>query len=146
MTKRRWDKGLTLIELVVVVLIVGILASVAVPLYTNNMLRARRAEAKTLLEQVRAAQEMWRAERGSYAVNDGNGTAIAKLTNTMGVPLTISDYTWAFTVSSGTTFTAQATPSTTRQNSDGWLRINQDGTKTDQNGYTYPDSRCKWSK
>jgi type IV pilus assembly protein PilE len=142
----RFDKGLTLIELVVVVLIVGILAAVAVPLYTNNMLRARRAEAKTLLEQVRAAQEMWRAERGSYAINDGNGTAIAKLTSTMGVPASVSDYNWAFTVLSGTTFTARATPGTARQTPDGWLQIDHNGTKTDQNGLTYPDPRCRWSK
>ena len=82
----RYSKGITLVELFVVILIVGILAAIAVPVYTNYMVRARRADAKTVLEQVRAAQEMWRAERGSYAINDGNGTAVAKLVNTMGVP------------------------------------------------------------
>ena len=127
-------RGLTLIELLMVILIVGILAAIAVPTYSGYMQRARRADAKTALEQIRGAQEMWRAERGTYAINDGNGTAVAKLQTTMGAPATtISNYyTWAFTVGpTATTFTAQATPQGS-QATDGWLAINQDGTKTSQ--------------
>jgi type IV pilus assembly protein PilE len=144
-------KGITLIELVVVILIVGILAAVAIPSYNSYMVRARRADAKTALEQVRAAQEMWRAEKGTYAIDDGSGTAYAKLTTTMGAPPSpiggvTGDYTWAFTVSTPTAFTAQATPTSKRQSADGWLEIDQNGTKTDKNGFTYPDPRCKWSK
>ncbi len=59
------NKGITLIELLLVILIVAILAAIAVPIYTNYMARARRSDAKVALEQVRAAQEMWRAERGT---------------------------------------------------------------------------------
>ncbi len=133
--------GLTLIELLMVIVIVGVLAAIAVPMYSGYMQRARRADAKTALEQVRAAQEMWRAEKGSYAIDDGNGTAIAKLRTTMGAPnTTISNYyTWAFSAGpTATTFTAQAT-AIGSQATDGWLAINQDGTKTSQ----YPN---KWSK
>jgi type IV pilus assembly protein PilE len=126
----RHSKGITLVELLIVILIVGILAGVAVPVYTNYMVRARRSDAKTVLEQVRAAQEMWRAERGSYAINDGNGTAVAKLVNTMGVPVTpVGDYGWDFTVRTATAFTAQAVPNTARQLGDGNLTIDQNGTK-----------------
>ncbi len=132
------NKGFTLVELLVVVLIVGILAGVAVPVYTQYMLRARRADAKTVLEQVRAAQEMWRAEKGCYA-RDGvdctgaayAGTAMAKLINTMGVPPNpVGDYNWGFSVGpTATTFTAQAVPNTARQTGDGNLTIDQNGTK-----------------
>ena len=131
---RKSDRGLTLIELLMVILIVGILAAVAVPTYSNYMIRARRADAKTALEQIRGAQEMWRAERGTYAIDDGNGTAVAKLQNTMGAPATtISQYyTWAFSAApTATTYTAQAT-AIGSQATDGWLAINQDGTKTSQ--------------
>ncbi len=127
----RYSKGITLVELLVVILIVGILAGVAVPVYTQYMVRARRSDAKTVLEQVRAAQEMWRAERGTYAIDDGNGTAVAKLINTMGVPPNpVGDYNWNFSVApTATTFTAQTVPNTARQLGDGNLTIDQNGTK-----------------
>ena len=63
------NRGLTLIELLVVVVIVAILAAIAIPAYTSYLTRARRADAKTALEQLRASQEMFRAERGSYSTN-----------------------------------------------------------------------------
>ena len=130
--KRQSIRGLTLIELLMVIVIVGVLAAIAIPTYSGYMTRARRAEAKTALEQVRAAQEMWRAEKGSYAIDDGGGTAVTKLQTTMGAPATtISQYyTWTFSVApTATTFTAQAT-ATGSQATDGNLEINQDGTKT----------------
>jgi type IV pilus assembly protein PilE len=142
----RDNKGITLMELLVVIVIIGILAAVAIPSYNSYMLRARRADAKTVLEQVRAAQEMWRAERGSYATDVG-GTAEVKLQTTMGVPAPpVGDYSWSFTIKTATAFTARATPNSTRQAADGWLQIDQNGTKTDSNGRTYPDPYCKWSK
>ena len=124
--------GITLIELLVVIVIVGVLAAIAVPMYSGYMQRARRADAKTALEQVRAAQEMWRAEKGSYCID---GTAEATLQTTMGAPATtISNYyTWSFTVKTATAFTAQAT-AIGSQVTDGWLAVNQDGTKTSQYG------------
>jgi len=132
-------RGLTLIELLVVIVIVGILAAVAIPVYSGYIERARRADAKTALEQIRAAQEMWRAERGSYAINDGGGTAIAKLITTMGAPATTISryYTWSFSDGpTATTFTARAT-AIGSQATDGNLEINQDGTKT---------PAAKWAK
>jgi type IV pilus assembly protein PilE len=141
------NKGFTLIELLVVILIVGVLAAVAVPVYTKYITRARRADAKTVLEQVRAAQEMWRAERGTYAVDAGGNSAETILRNTMGVPATTINtfYIWSFTVKTPTQFTAQATPQGS-QAKDGWLAIDQDGTKTAQFGFAYPNPDSKWSK
>jgi type IV pilus assembly protein PilE len=148
------NKGITLIELLIVVIIVGILAAIAIPIYTDYLIRARRADAKTALEQVRAAQEMYRAERGCYAQDGVNcqgeneeGTAEEKLKNTMGAPGTsISPYyNWSFTVKTSTAFTARATPLGS-QAKDGWLEIDHNGTKRDQGGYIFPDPRCKWSK
>jgi len=141
------SKGITLIELLVVITIVGILAAIAIPVYTNYMQRARRADAKTALEQVRAAQEMWRAEKGGYATNT------AALQNTMGAPsATIGNYyTWNFSVQTSIAFTAQAIPQGSQtKDSGGTLRIDQDGTKTSQKGagpiYTYPDPQCAWTR
>jgi type IV pilus assembly protein PilE len=118
------NKGLTLIELLIVIVIIGILAAVAVPSYTNYMIRARRADAKTALEQLRAAQEMRRAERGEYSTN------IAELRNTWGVPQIAGDYVINLNSSSATTFLAEAQPNVARQLADGSLFINHLGNKT----------------
>jgi len=120
----RSNKGFTLIELLVVMVIVGILAAIALPLYTGYVRRANRADAKTALEHVRAAQEMWRAEHGSYSVS------IAELQTTMGAPATnISPcYTWSFTATGANAWTAQAT-ALGSQASDGNLTIDQNGVK-----------------
>ncbi len=131
-------KGITLIELLIVVAIVAILAAIAIPSYTSYVQRGRRAEAKVALEQVRAAQEVWRAEKGTYAVDAGGNTAETILKNTMGAPATtISNYyTWSFTAKTGTAFTAKATP-TGSQASDGWLQIDHNGTKTSEKPDTW---------
>lgn len=137
----RSNKGITLIELLVVIMIVGILAAIAIPFYTNYIQRARRADAKTALEQVRATQEMWRAEKGSYSLS------IAQLQTTMGAPqTTISPYyTWSYTVVNANAFTAQAVPQGS-QTSDkgGTLFISQDQKwSIDKNGirHDYPADR-----
>jgi type IV pilus assembly protein PilE len=123
------SKGITLIELLVTVAIVAILAAIAVPVYTNYMQRARRAEAKTALEQLRAAQEMFRAERGRYSTN------LLQLVNSWGVhnvagPPGNPDYAILLNSFSATGFTAEAQPTTARQIGDGSLFIDQDGNKT----------------
>ena len=119
------NKGITLIELLVVIVIVGILAAIAIPSYTNYMVRARRADAKTALEQFRAAQEMRRAERGGYS------TDITELRNTWGVPAVSGDYDIVFEgVPTPSSFTAKASPREPRQFADGSLFIDHRGNKT----------------
>ncbi len=123
-------KGLTLIELLAVVLIVGILAAIAIPTYTNYMVRARRADAKTALEQLRASQEAFRAEHGRYANDGEHGNALLILQNTWGVPSNpVGDYVIKLNSTSPTSYIAEAEPNTSRQLKDGSLFIDQDGKK-----------------
>ena len=127
MNIRRDAKGITLIELLIVIVIVGILASIAIPIYRGYMQRARRADAKTALEQLRAGQEMRRAEYGSYS------NSMAALQTSWGGPAdSVGDYALTLPAATATTFTARATPNTTRQSTDGWLQIDHLGNKTSE--------------
>lgn len=62
-------KGFTLIELLVVVLIIGILASVAMPQYFKSVEKSRSAEAYGVATAVVQAQERRYMQTGSYATN-----------------------------------------------------------------------------
>ena len=68
------EKGFTLIELMVVVVILGILAAVAIPFYNNYIFRSRTAEATVNINGIRTLEESWFAENNRYcdAVGDCN--------------------------------------------------------------------------
>ena len=51
--------GFTLVELMVVIVIVGILASIAVPAYNDSVRKGRRADAKSTLTTVAARMEQY---------------------------------------------------------------------------------------
>jgi prepilin-type N-terminal cleavage/methylation domain-containing protein len=59
-------KGFTLIELLVVVLIIGILASIAIPQYFKVVEKSRVSEAMSLIAAVKSAQERFLAKGGAY--------------------------------------------------------------------------------
>jgi len=108
MIMMRGKKGVTLIEVMVVVAIVGMLAAIAIPAYNDYITRSRRSDAFTALETVRAAQEMWRAEKGSYCITaDFNAGLLPGCSQNM------AENNYTITVATGaapaTTFTATAT-------------------------------------
>ncbi len=62
------QRGLTLVDLTVVLAIVAVLASMALPSYQAQIAKARRADAVAALTRVHAEQERFRAQHGSYAL------------------------------------------------------------------------------
>jgi type IV pilus assembly protein PilA len=65
----RSTAGFSLVELTIVVVILGVLATMAVPRYRVSVERAKSAEAFTYLAQVAGAQERYNARAGKYARN-----------------------------------------------------------------------------
>jgi type IV pilus assembly protein PilE len=59
--------GMTLIELMIVVAIVGVLSAIAYPSYTEYVLRGHRAEARTALMDLMQQQERFFTQNGAYA-------------------------------------------------------------------------------
>lgn len=66
-------KGFTLLELIIVIIVIGILASIALPRFMRVTEKARTAEAKTALSAIRSAQIRYKAQYGTYA-GDINAT------------------------------------------------------------------------
>ena len=74
---RNVEKGFTLIELMIVVAVVAILAAIAYPSYQEYVMRSRRLEGQSLLNEAAARQERWRAQNGEY-LTSGSATQIAE--------------------------------------------------------------------
>jgi len=94
-------KGFTLVEVLIVVIIIGILASVGIPQFASSIEKAKGGEAKAGLGHIQTGEKVYFAENETYT------TVIAEL------DITLTSQYWAFTIVSptATTYTATATRS-----------------------------------
>jgi prepilin-type N-terminal cleavage/methylation domain-containing protein len=63
---QRGEKGFTLIELMIVVVIIGILAALAIPRFMRATTKSKQSEAKQILKQVYTMQQAYRQEYNAY--------------------------------------------------------------------------------
>lgn len=109
--------GFTLIELMIVVAMIGILATIAYPSYTEYVARAKRADGKAGLLNLQLAQEKYRANCPQYAtgIHATTLTCIAGGTHNLVASTSSSDgyYTLSITAGTATAYTLTATPTFT---------------------------------
>lgn len=69
---RRKLQGVTLVELMIVVVIISILAAIAYPSYRQYIAKAKRNEAMAALLKIATLQERWYLQNNTYTTNMTN--------------------------------------------------------------------------
>ena len=117
-------QGFTLIELMIVIVVISLLASIGYPSYSQFITRSNRQAAKNMIYQVADRQEQFFLDNRAYALNL---TALGLANNTMGVGrdgqitvATDADRTYAFdlTNATATTYTVRMVPQLAQASKD----------------------------
>lgn len=102
------EKGFTLIELMIVVVIIGILAALAIPRFMQATTKSKQSEAKQLLKQIYTMQRTYRQANNSYG-DDGVTAAAGASFPQIGVEIMATALYSYSMVAAANTFTCTAT-------------------------------------
>jgi type IV pilus assembly protein PilE len=119
------QKGFTLIELMIVVAVIGILAAIAYPNYTQYVRRGKAAEATSTLANLKSRMEQYFQDNKTYA--DVGGGVVAPCSPAAG---STTYFTYSCTIQTATTFTLTATPVSGQGVDNFTFTIDQNNAKT----------------
>ena len=105
---KRVQQGFTLIELMIVVAIIGILAAIAIPQYSDYTSRSRAAGAASELDSVKKAIALCYAENGVNGFTGCNAGALGvpNVVVTRNIPVVTSVTNGVISVTTGASTTA----------------------------------------
>lgn len=122
--------GFTLIELMITVLIIGILAAIAWPQYTQYVLDSNRSTCAARLVELSNHMERYFTENQSYRDSTNNAPAVTGFLSSASCPPNQSNpaYTLSIATNSDTEYTLTATPQGRQTNDDcGNLTLDETG-------------------
>jgi len=67
--RRNTRKGFTLVEILIVVIILGILAAIVIPQFTNASQNARESSLQSILQTLRSQIELYKLQHGDTLPN-----------------------------------------------------------------------------
>ena len=99
--KKYHYKGFTLVEVLIVVIIIGILASIGIPQFATSIEKAKGGEARAYFGHIQTAEKIYYAEKETYTNNLSD------------LDLNLTQTYWSISITTPTsiTFTATATRS-----------------------------------
>lgn len=147
----RKSSGFTLIELMIAVVIIGILASIAYPAYTDSVKKSRRADAEGVLVQLAGVMERLYTQNNTYRPGGVDPTlgsgAGAIFPNQAPLDGTNKYYTLSFSTITASTYTLRATP-INGQAGDGKIELDSTGAKRwdKNNNNTFDAGESSWNQ
>lgn len=130
---RRRQRGVTLIELMIAVVIVGILGMIAYPNYSNHLIKSRRAQATACLQEAAQYMERFYTTNLRYDQTANATAAPVSLPTTACIQDMNGRYVISIASVSANAFSLKASPQGAQASADtqcGTLGLNQAGTKT----------------
>lgn len=131
---RSEQRGVTIVELLIVMVIVGVLAAIAFPAYDSQQRKGTRAAAQAAMVNIANKQAQYLLDARTYALG---GTALATLNVNLPVEVTayytvtLENDAGGTTATTPPSFTVKATPiAGKRQVADGVLTLTHTGAKT----------------
>jgi prepilin-type N-terminal cleavage/methylation domain-containing protein len=127
--ERLTRSAFTLLELIVTIVIIGILAGLAIPMFPRAIESTKANTAVAGLQSIRSGERIYRVEEGTYWPTEGSESNIDTINDTLRTLLdTRAARSWNYSVDADTpdVFTATATRRS-GSNSGETIMIDQDG-------------------
>jgi len=86
LNRKNGQKGFTLIELMIVIVIIGILATLLIPRIMERPEEARRIKAKMDIKTIESALKLYKIDSGTYPTTEQGLEALIKKPETLPVP------------------------------------------------------------
>jgi type IV pilus assembly protein PilE len=142
---KQQQRGVTLIELLIVVAVIGVLGAIAVPAYRDYVIRGKLTESHAILSGTRVRMEQYYQDNKSYPTWCGGAAGLAAFTAPAGT--TYFTFTCAAGATPGQTYIMTATGIAAGGTGSFAYTINEANVRTTAgvaSGWTTPSPNTCW--